>query len=230
MPLPVEPSLTLILDFVITTGLTVALFAAGLARAGARVTAFLGGAAAWAALTGGLAAAGLLAHFDPPRPLPLLLLALAGVVWFVRSDDWGGRLARLPLALIVGFQGFRILVEFVIHRAAMEGVAPVEMSWSGHNFDVLTGLTACALIPFAERLPAPVLHAWNVLGLALLGAVVGTGMLSMPGPFQQIATDPANVWIGHFPFIWLPTILVVVALIGHGVLFRRLREDARATG
>ncbi len=224
MPLPVEPTLTLILDFVMVSVLTVVILAAGLARAGASVPRFLGGVGAWMVLTGGLAGAGLLAHFDPPRPLPLLILAVVGVAWFVRSEDYGGKLAALPLGLIVGFQGFRVLVELIIHRAAMEGVAPLEMSWSGHNYDIVTGLTACLLIPLAGRVPKVVLHLWNVMGLGLLAVVVGTGMLSMPSPFQQIVTDPPNVWIAHFPYIWLPTVLVASALIGHGVLFRALRR------
>jgi hypothetical protein len=228
MPLPSEPSLTLVIDFSMIAFLTVLVVMAGVERVGGRSKTFAGVAFGWMALTGVLAASGVLAHFDPPRMLPVLLLTIVGVVVLVRSES-GTKLTTLPLALIVGFQGFRILVEFGIHRAAIEGVAPMEMSWSGWNYDVVTGLSAVVLAPFADRVPRVVLHLWNGMGLALLAVVVGTGLLSMPSPFQQIETDPVNVWITHFPFVWLPTIMVAAALIGHGVLWRRLRADASSS-
>lgn len=59
--------------------------------------------------------------------------------------------------------------------------------------------------------------------MAVLGVVVATGLLSMSSPFQQLVTDPVNVWIAHFGFVWLPTVLVAFAPVGPGVLFRHLR-------
>ena len=32
---------------------------------------------------------------------------------------------------------------------------------------------------------------------------------------------PDNTWVTHFPFIWLPTIAVTSALIGHIAAYRR---------
>lgn len=37
--------------------------------------------------------------------------------------------------------------------------------------------------------------------------------------------EPANVWITWPPFVWLPAVLVPVALLGHLLLFRRLRVE-----
>ncbi|MCP4805983.1 MAG: hypothetical protein GY913_34655 [Proteobacteria bacterium] len=175
----------------------------------------------WLGGTALLAHNGVLADFDPPR-LPLLLLViLAMLVWASRLG-WGSGLRSLPLGLLVGFQGFRILVELGIHQAAVDGIAPVEMSWSGWNFDIVTGVSAVLLAPFAKRVPVWALHVWNVACLGLLFVVVGTGILSMPTPFQQIVTDPPNTWIASFPYVWLPCVHVALAWLGHLMLFQRL--------
>ena len=180
-------------------------------------------ALAWLGLTGGLAHAGLLAHFDPPR-LPVFLVAIVGLLIWASRSAWGRALQGLPLGVLVGFQAFRVLVELGIHQAAMDGIAPVEMSWSGWNFDIVTGVTALLLAPFAHRLPTWALHAWNLGCLGLVLVVVGTGILSMPTPFQQILTTPSNTWIADFPFVWLPTVHVPLAWLGHLLLFQRLRS------
>jgi hypothetical protein len=42
-------------------------------------------------------------------------------------------------------------------------------------------------------------------------------------------TSPPNTWIQSPPFVWLPLFMVGLALLGHLVLFRRLRRpDAEA--
>jgi len=37
---------------------------------------------------------------------------------------------------------------------------------------------------------------------------------------------PPNTLPSAFPFVWLPTFLVQLALAGHLILFRRLRAEA----
>jgi hypothetical protein len=39
--------------------------------------------------------------------------------------------------------------------------------------------------------------------------------------------EPANVWVTRPPFVWLPAVLVLAALLGHLVLFRRLANEPR---
>ena len=216
-----DPSALLFAGFVGLPILMAAVFLVAARRVRGNVIGLTVMLVAWLGLSAGLAAGGHLAHFDPPRPLPLFLAGIAGVVVLARSP-LGTRLAALPLGWLVGFQAFRIAVELLIHRAAMEGIAPKEMSWDGYNLDIVTGLTALALAPLADRLPRAALHAWNLLGLGLLLTVVGTAVVAMPTPFQQLATRPPNVWIAHFPFVWLPTVLVLVALTGHALLYRAL--------
>jgi len=180
-------------------------------------------AAGWLGVTGAVTAVGWLQAFSPPPPLLVLLLSGAmGVTLLAWRSDWHTR----PLAFLVGFQSFRILVELAIHQAVVEGVAPPQMTWSGRNLDVLAGLGALVLAPFAAKLPAWSLFAWNAIGLALLVNVVSVAMLSLPTPFQVF--EPDNVWLAFFPFSWLPLVLAMMAWLGHVVIFKRLIEDARS--
>ena len=34
--------------------------------------------------------------------------------------------------------------------------------------------------------------------------------------------EPANVWITHAPWVWLPTVMVFAAILGHVLVYRRL--------
>jgi hypothetical protein len=138
----------------------------------------------------------------------------------------GRRIAfGLPLAALVGYQGFRVLVELVMHRAYVEGLMPVQMSYSGRNFDIVTGLTALLLgawLLSGERQSRGLVFAWNTLGLVLLANVVGVALLSAPTPLRVFMNEPANVWITHAPWVWLPAVMVLAALCGHLLVYRRL--------
>ncbi|MDH5229922.1 MAG: hypothetical protein OEY38_07685 [Gammaproteobacteria bacterium] len=132
----------------------------------------------------------------------------------------------LPIYLLVGFQAFRIPVELLIHQAANAGLAPMEMTYFGRNFDIISGLSAIVLALFLFRrvISAKILLLWNVLAMALLTNVVVVAILSMPHPLQVLNTDPANVWVTYSPFILLPGVLVCSAFFGHLLVFRYLRQ------
>lgn len=196
-------------------------------RRATRMTAV--GVSLYVAIMGALAASGVLGHWDrvPPSFLLGILLALVVTVLAARSS-FGLRLAEgLPLAWLVGFQGFRIPVELMLHRAAEQGVIGGQMTWSGFNFDVVSGIVGVGLGVWlwrrGEAAPPPraVLWAYNLLGLGLLTTIVGISVLSMPTPFRRFE-GPPNVFVATVPFVWLPTVMVMAALLGHLLLFRRL--------
>ena len=114
-----------------------------------------------------------------------------------------------------------------LHR---EGALPVQMTFEGLNFDVVSGLSARALgaILWRGRLPRWVVLAWNVIGLALLLNIVVIAVLSMPTRLRVFAAEPPNVLVAEPPFVLLPPVLVQAALFGHLLVFRRLRFDALA--
>jgi hypothetical protein len=100
------------------------------------------------------------------------------------------------------------------------------MTWSGTNLDIIPGVTALLLAPFASRLSPRILQGWNLLMAGVLVVTVVTGILAAPSPFRQIMGEPPNGFVVGFPFIWLPSVLVFSAWLGHIVLFRRLRRAA----
>ena len=148
--LSAEPSPLLIALFVIlpllVTGLLVAAVHHASAGSGEASGAWLkvaGVLLGWLALTGGLAAAGVLHEWSiPPRVPVLVITAVAAITWLSFSSIGDQLAAALPAWVIVGSQAFRLPLELSMHRAYDEGIMPVQMSYSGSNFDIATGLTA----------------------------------------------------------------------------------------
>lgn len=225
--MPTASSLTTLL-FVLLALLMAGVGAAFLRRSGVgAVVVFLLG---YLLLPAVLAGTGRLDRYDPmPAPALLLILALTVgtvVTAFSRIGDWVG--GALSLAVLVGFQGFRIPVELLLHRLFVEGVVPVQMTYAGRNFDIVSGATALLVAGWISRrrdVARGLLLAWNFLGLALLVNIVAIAVLSTPVSFRRFPDGPANTLPSVFPFVWLPTILVQMALFGHLVLFRRLRRS-----
>lgn len=181
--------------------------------------------AAWLALVTILAASGLLADFSrtPPPFMPLALsMVILGVV--LAQSETGDRLARgIPLAWLVGIQAFRFPLELAMHRAYTEGLMPVQMSYSGRNFDIVTGITAAMLAAWLAfgRVPRGVVMAWNLLGLALLANIVGVALLSTP-MVQYFGPDQLNTFVARLPYTLLPMVMVLAAWAGHLLIFRAL--------
>jgi hypothetical protein len=178
----------------------------------------------WCALQGAAAGSGLLARFDArPPPLALFLpLVVAGAVAFGVSR-FAAPLVSLPLARLVGFQAFRLPLELVMHEAGRAGVMPTLLSFSGANFDIVTGTLAIpvALLAAAGRAPRALILAWNALGIAALLVIAGIAVGT--APFVQ-AFGPAqvNAWVSYLPFVYLPGVMVAAAIAGHVLVLRRL--------
>jgi hypothetical protein len=182
-------------------------------------------AAVWFTLAIGAAASGVLRQWDwrPPPFAILAVLMIALGVTLARSTI-GDRLARgLPLAWLVGFQSFRFPLELLMHSAYTEGVMPVQMSYSGRNFDILTGITALLLGVAMSiwHVPKWIVWIWNVMGLGLLLNIVSVALASVPA-FQAFGPDRVNTFVTYPPYVLLPTVVVLAAWAGHLVVFRAL--------
>jgi len=162
-------------------------------------------------------------HRVPPPFLPVVavsVLLAAGAA----SSAIGARAAeRLSFAALIGYQSFRLPLELVMHRAATDGLMPVQMSFSGWNFDILSGITAIpvAILAARGRASRGVIVAWNLLGTALLINIVSIAVASLPN-FAAFGPDRLNTWVADPPYIWLPGVLVPAALFGHILTWRKL--------
>lgn len=186
-------------------------------------------AAVWLAGHAGLAASGALEGDRLPPPVLFYLGATVLIGVGVAASPVGRRLASLPLGLLVGLHAFRLPLEVILHGLYSAGDLPVQMTWSGYNFDIVTGASAAALGLFALRRPLPRVAAWafNLLGSALLLTVVAIAVTSAPTPLRQFTNDPPVLLPFHPPFNWIVGVHVWTALVGHIVLFRALAAGSR---
>jgi hypothetical protein len=183
------------------------------------------GATAWMSGTWVAAARGVLRQWQAtPPPFMILVMGIVGLAVAVAFTSYGRRLALgLPLWVLVAAQSFRLPLELAMHEMYERGVMPVQMSYEGLNYDIITGTTAVvvAVLTRAGWGGRALVAAWNVLGLALLINVVTVALLSTPR-FAYFGTDRLNEWVADPPYVWLPAILVLAALAGHLLVFRAL--------
>jgi hypothetical protein len=101
---------------------------------------------------------------------------------------------------------------------------PIQMSYSGRNFDIVTGATAVllAIALATTAVPRWVIAVWNTLGTVLLANILAVAIASMP-MFRLFGVDRLNVWVADPPFVWLASVLVLTALAGHLLIFRKLQ-------
>jgi hypothetical protein len=165
-----------------------------------------------------------------PTPLvPIVLIASLVVAIALGLSPLGRRLATLPLWMLVGFQSFRLPLELILHQWSLGGTIPQTMTWTGRNFDIVTGLVALfAAAALAIATPAAaqrVRHgiAWtaNLVGLALLLNVIYVAVMSSPLPFAWPVDPPLQLLL-HLPYAWIVPVCVAGALAGHVVLTRAL--------
>jgi len=183
------------------------------------------GAGVWLGLTWAAAETGHLSRIDLTPPpflgLPVALVVLSLLVCFSR---FGTRLVDgLPLAWLIGVQAFRFPLELMLHRAYVEGVMPIQMSYSGWNYDIVTGLTA---LPVAWAVSRGVggrglVLAWNALGSLFLLNIVVIAIVSTP-IIGWFGPTLLNTFVLFPPFVWLPAVMVTTAFVGHLLVWRAL--------
>ena len=222
--MPFSP--TAILFYLVVLAVAVAV-AVGLRRAGAGVRPLLAILFAYVAIPGHLSRTGALGAWDAtPPPALTLIFGLTALTVLIVFSAVGTRMADgIPLAAIVLLQSFRIGVEWVLHRLYLEGTVPIQMTWSGRNFDVVTGITGLLLglaLLRGKQAPRALVLGWNVLGIALLANIVVVAVLSTPA-LHRFPDQPPNLLPSAFPWVWLPSFLVQVALGSHLLVFRGLR-------
>lgn len=178
-------------------------------------------------LTWVAAASGFLQNWNStPPPFALIVLGVLVVSLTLAFSRVGRRIAeQIPLWWLVGVQGFRLPLEIAMHALVARGIMPVQMSYSGRNFDIVTGLTAVivAALMAAGYGGRRLVFVWNVMGLALLINVVSMAIASTP-PFRYFGDDRVVTFVTYTPFVWLPAVMVVAALAGHLLIFRALRR------
>ena len=176
--------------------------------------------------------------------VPGRLLALGAVVMggsaLLGLSPLGGWLANsCPISLLLAFQGFRLPLELVLHSWVRQGVIPGTMTWTGSNWDVLSGAAALGLAPLSRHSKAA---AWagNIIGFVLLLNVGRVAVFSAPLSFGWHDVTPKLLLPYYLPYALVIPVCVGGALAGHIILTRALlrpnvpsslrAEDAREAG
>jgi hypothetical protein len=188
----------------------------------------------WMAASAWAAWSGQLARFDRrPPPMAVLIVSIFAAGFAIGLSRLGGQLARtVPLVVLVALQAFRLPLELLMHRAATRGIMLPELSYGGYNFDIVTGAGAAVLavlMAAGVQVPRVVVWIWNVWGLWCLAVIAVVAVAGSP-MVRAFGDDPrhVNTWVLFFPYVWLPAVLVTLAVAGHVVVTRALRVRAAA--
>lgn len=175
-----------------------------------------------------LALSGFLARFDiMPPPMMVMILGVLVGSFVLGFSPLGRDSARsIPLMALIGMQSFRLPLEVIMHHAARMGIMPEELSFTGYNFDIVTGAVALVLYAthrFSFKIPRVLCWIWNLWGMYCLVVIVIIAVTTSP-MVRAFGDDPLhlNTWVLYFPYIWLPAIMVTIALSGHIIITRKL--------
>lgn len=169
---------------------------------------------------------------QPARFLLLAPPALAGILILFVSRSGRHFIDSFDAGQLTLLHSIRVPVEIVLYFLFLEKNVPQVMTFEGRNFDILAGLTAPLVFYFGyvrKKLPVSVLVAWNIGSLFLLFNIIILAVLSAPSPFQQLGFEQPNTAIAHFPFNWLPSVVVPVVLLAHLASLRQLLKKKAVT-
>ena len=196
--------------------------------------------ALWIGYAGSFCYFGLLRDPDlrPPGMLLLVGPIFVALVLLIGRSSGGLRLATsLPLTFLIGFQVFRVGVEWTIHQLYAAGLTPRLMTLEGGNVELIVAMTAplVAWISTSWRSTWGIggrrlALGWNIVGLLSLLNVAVRAVLSSPGPLNLIHTEVPNIGFGLFPFGLIPGFMAPLALATHILTFRAVRAAIRDAG
>lgn len=163
----------------------------------------------------------------PPRIMIVLVVPLITLILVsFRSKAVDELLLAIPSRNMLRLQAFRIFVEILLWACFVQNLLPVQMTFEGRNFDILSGvLGVVAAYSFTQNRTA--LYAYNFIGLGLLINIVTVAILSMPTPFRVFMNEPSNTLVTKVPFILLPAMLVPLAYGLHFLSLRQLRLTSK---
>jgi hypothetical protein len=181
---------------------------------------------------------GVLAHLQvfaapglPPRPMFTVLFGLLLILSLSYTTSSKTILKATPLHWLVFFQAFRIGVELWFWYAYKTEVLPKLMTFDGANLDIISGLLALIagfLILKKPRQAKMITIVFNIAGILVLLNTLRAAALSMPSPIQQFPFDERLLLLGQPYFIYLPGVLVVLALGLHILSLRQLVLHTKA--
>ncbi len=158
-------------------------------------------------------------RFIPTAPI-LFLSVFAGSIYIAFSKIGMQISNTFSFKFLIGIQAFRLPLELILHHWTETKTIPETMTWTGQNWDIISGLSALFAIPFLNK---NVKLVWlvQILGFCLLVNVLRVVILSSPLPFAWPLENPLLL-IVYLPYALIGPLFVGVALTFHLVAFRKL--------
>jgi hypothetical protein len=177
----------------------------------------------WFAFLSVFSITGVAGKFElfPFNMAPVLIIPLVIVLLLTFSKGTATVLHHIDIKELTRLQLFRFFVEVLLWMTFIQNLLPVQMTFEGRNWDILSGVTAPLIAHFFLK-NKKALIIWNILCLGLLINIVTIAILSMPTPLRAFANEPANHIVTRFPFIFLPGFLVPLAYTLHFLSLRKL--------
>ena len=169
---------------------------------------------------------GLITNFEKfPPPFMGFFVLLIFMSYYLAFSKFGTAfIEHIPLHMFIGFQFFRALAELALYQGLQEGLAPIQLTFEGYNFDFITALTALPLAWYVYKTKnLKVALLWNYMGLAFLSVIAFIAITSMPTPLRLFMNEPSNIWVTRTPYILLPGILVMAAFATHILAIRKIK-------
>jgi hypothetical protein len=194
------------------------------------------GAGLWTGLAAALAGAKLFLGSNPAGPptigtmiaFPLVATAIVASI----SPAVRAALLAMPMPFLIGLNVWRVAGGFFLLLAAegrLAGPFPTSAGWG----DIITGVLALPVAWLALRGRGKALvWSWNAFGMLDLVAALAFGIISANGsPLQIIHAGEGSEAVQLLPWSLIPTVLVPMYLIVHGIIFAKLAQAGqRAPG
>jgi hypothetical protein len=153
--------------------------------------------------------------------VPLLAAALAAA-WPAAREA----MLSIPIPIMVALNIVRVFAVLFLMLAAegrLTGPFPYSAAWG----DIITGVVAVPvlwLLKDGNARYTAAIAAWNLFGAADLVLAIAFGITSAEGSPLQFFPGPGSEAMQHAPWSFVPTVLVPIWLILHGIIAVRLRR------
>jgi hypothetical protein len=169
----------------------------------------------------------------PPRFILAIVPPFAAIMILFASVKGRKLIDSLPAGTLTLLHIVRLPVELVLLMLFIQKTIPVEMTFEGRNFDILSGISAPLIYYFGfvnPKLKPAFIIAWNILCVLLLVNIVITAILSVQFPFQQFGFDQPNIAVLNAPYVWLPCFIVPSVLFAHLVVLKQMSKANSTAG
>jgi hypothetical protein len=166
-------------------------------------------------------------QFDatPPRFILIVIPPILTVLILFLIPTARAFFHQMPLTVLTYIHIVRVPVEIVLWWLAINQALPMELTFEGMNYDILSGISA----PFAGiffvgmRSKAKIAAIiWNLLTLGLLIVIVFSAISATPYFYESAGYQQPNIAVFYFPYVWLPAFVVPVIFFSHMVSLYKL--------